>query len=58
MAKMRKYRKAPKKSAPLSTHQKYDDHVKEVDQHNAKIVADKKKKESVISGYQKKKSKR
>jgi len=49
MAKKRKYRKKPKKSASLETWQKYAAHKKEVDAHNRKIEADKKKKAALIN---------
>jgi hypothetical protein len=62
--KLRKYRQKPKQGAPVSSWEKYDDHVKDVDKANNKKMADykkelrnweseKKKKESLIKKYKK-----
>lgn len=51
--KKRKYPKQPKQSASLEVWQRYKERIKEVDRHNAKILADAKKKKSVIAAIQK-----
>jgi hypothetical protein len=52
-SKNRKYPKQPKTSAPLSTWERYKMKCKEVDQHNAKVAADAKKKQTIIAGIRK-----
>lgn len=57
MAKYKKYPKSPKKSSSLDVWEKHKQKCQEVDKHNAKIDADKKKKETVIGAVKKIKSK-
>lgn len=52
MAKMKKLPKKPKASASLQTWENYHKRVKAVQAYNRKLVADKKKKEKLISKAQ------
>lgn len=52
MAKMKKLPKKPKASASLQTWENYHKRVKAVQAANRKLVADKKKKEKLISKAQ------
>ncbi len=57
MAVKKKYPKSPKSSASLEIWERYKSRMKEVDDHNKKIIADKAKKVKLISEIKKLKSK-
>lgn len=53
MAKLKKYPKKPKHSAPLSAWENYDAKCRAVDKHNTELARDAKKKQSLIKKHSK-----
>jgi len=52
MAKLKKLPKKPRQSAPLSTWERYNERVKEVQKYNRQIESDAKKKSNLIKKLQ------
>jgi hypothetical protein len=58
MAAKRKYRKAPGAKASLESLKKYEQHIKEVDKHNASLETEKKQIKATRERIKKAKAKR